>query len=78
LSFDFAEANGTLLADGRAELTNVGVKSIRVSPDGAHLATGSRDGNIRCVDMLFLFKFWVFKCVFRTVNCSIPPPVNSL
>uniref|UniRef100_A0A914WB24 Mitogen-activated protein kinase-binding protein 1 n=1 Tax=Plectus sambesii TaxID=2011161 RepID=A0A914WB24_9BILA len=46
-------ANGSLSMDGRADsmTTNIGIKALRVSPDGTHLATGSRDGNIRIFDL---------------------------
>ncbi|RUS85940.1 hypothetical protein EGW08_006343 [Elysia chlorotica] len=50
---DYNPAGATDKTDTTYDGKN-GVRSIRVSPDGAHLASGDRQGNIRIYDMEYL------------------------
>ncbi|CAG5136024.1 unnamed protein product, partial [Candidula unifasciata] len=52
-SVDYNPAGATDKTDTSYDGKN-GVRSIRVSPDGAHLASGDRQGNIRLYDMQYL------------------------
>ncbi len=47
--FCLETVGGVAAVVGNDTIVAVGVKSLRISPDGRHLATVGRDGNIRYV-----------------------------
>lgn len=61
-----------VLAPSSIDLTT-GAKSLRISPDGQHLACGGRDGNLRQVPYSFLFLTpWCWQ-KSRNARCTVEP-----
>ncbi|XP_066601147.1 mitogen-activated protein kinase-binding protein 1 isoform X2 [Prorops nasuta] len=65
---DLASAGSTDKSDASYDGRN-GVRSIRVSPDGKHLASGDRSGNIRIHDVSTLEELWLIEAHDAEVLC---------
>ncbi|XP_078051188.1 WD repeat domain 62 isoform X2 [Augochlora pura] len=65
---DLAAAGSTEKSDASYDGRN-GVRSIRVSPDGKHLASGDRSGNIRIHDLASLEELYLIEAHDAEVLC---------